>query len=177
MLDEVEPVFAKNSMKHGVAIVWVRNSFDPKLDRCLNGHKEGKEEASVGECITESTHKKGKNGNNLRNHSSVDEFGEDHFCSPMSQSSVSEKEVGKPIQILHLYVCSCQHIRLLVIVYETHSDVCFLNGELVWLLADNRNDIAKFTLHRKLSNCLDNVLALEWRNWRSNANGAHVAQR
>ena len=79
----------------------------------------------------------------------------------MSQSPVSKEKVSQTIQVLHLYVCPSQHIRLLIVLNQADRNICFPNRELVCLLRNDRDDVAKFALYSELSNGFNDILALD----------------
>ena len=41
----------------------------------------------------------------------------------MRQRTMLEEEVSEPVEILHLHVCSRQHVRLLVALDQSNRDV------------------------------------------------------
>ena len=75
-----------------------------------------------------------ENADYLREQSSIDELCEHDFSSSMRQSTMSEEQVCQTVQILHLNVCSRQHVRLLIILNEAHSDICLFDRHFIRLL-------------------------------------------
>lgn len=134
LLDEIEAVFTKDAVEDIVTVVRVRDALHPKLDRRLHCHVEGKEKPCIRQHIAESVDKEKENCDELRCDSPADELGHYNLSSSMGQSPVSKEEIGQPVQVLHLYICTSQDIRLLIVLNQAHCDVCLPNRELVCLL-------------------------------------------
>ena len=107
-------------MHDAIAVVNVRDAFHPELYRRLNRHEKGKEEASIGQIVTESIDEEEENRDELGHDSSLDKFCEHDLGPSMCKRTMLEKQVCKPVQILHLNVGSRQHIRLLVALDESN---------------------------------------------------------
>lgn len=93
-----------------VAVVNVRYSFHPELDRGLYRHEEGEEERTVGKDVREATLQEVKYGDCLSHYCSLDELEQHDFRPSMSQRTMLEEQVCQSIQVIHLDVGACQHI-------------------------------------------------------------------
>ena len=71
-------------MYDAVAIVDVRDTLHPELDRRLNGHEEGEEEPVVRQVVAEAVDEEEKDRNELCHDRALDELSEDDFCPTMS---------------------------------------------------------------------------------------------
>ena len=121
-------------MVHVVSVVCVGDTLHPKLDRRLNRHEEGKEEATVGQHVAEAMHEEEENADQLCRNSTPYKLSQDNLGTPMGQCTMSEEEVCQSVQILHLDVCPGQNVRLFVVLDESDCDISLLDRHLIGLL-------------------------------------------
>lgn len=107
-------------------------------------------------------HEEEKDGDQLCGDCACDKLSQHDLGSTMSQSSMSEEEIRQAIQVLHLNICACKYIRLLVVLDQTNSNVSLADCKLVRLLGNDADNIAQLALNRKLSDSLNNKLSLYW---------------
>ena len=84
-------------MDDAIAIVYVRDTFHPELDRCLNCHEEREEESVVWQVVAESIYEEEKDRNELSHYRSLDELCEYDLGPSMCQRTVFEEQVSQPI--------------------------------------------------------------------------------
>ena len=88
-----------------------------------------------------------------------------------------KEQVGQAVQILHLDVGACQHIRLLVTLNESNRDIGLFDSEFVSLLSDYADNVAELSLNSKLPDCSYHELSLMRRYRGANAKTAQIAKR
>lgn len=159
-MDQVEAVFAKDTMEHVVAVVCVRNALHPELDGGLNRHEKSEKQPAIGQSVAESVHEEEEDSDELSRHRPCNKLRQHNLSPAMGERAVTEEEVSEPVQVLHLNVSAGQHIGLLVVLNEAHCDVCLSNRELVRLLRDDADHITELALDSELLDGFDHILAL-----------------
>ena len=121
-------------------------------------------------------HEEEEGGDQLSGNRTADELGEHDFGASVRKRPMAEEEIGEPVQVFHLNVGSSEHVRLLVVLDQTHSDVCFFNCHFVGLLRYDRDHVAELALDRELANGSHHELSLHGSDRRADAQTAEVTQ-
>ena len=82
----------------------------------------------------------------------------------MRQCAMPEKQVGQPVQILHLHIGASQNVGLFVVLDESDGNVRLFDSHFVRLLGDDTDHISQFALHGELSDCSHHEFPLQRRH-------------